>query len=262
MSNATSPGTGLHHTARGTGPRTIFTHCALAHGGVWLPVLRHLQVEAVCLDLPDHGQSPPTPGGVDPQRMTADAIADLAGGPVHLVGHSFGGTATLLAALDLGALVQSVTLIEPVQFSAAAGTPAHRQYTQDFAPFVAAWGQGDAATAARCFVDIWGGPGGWAAMTADQQAAMAQQIRVIPGQNAALNDDVNGILRPGRLEGLAAPVTLIEGAQSPAVISTIHDALADRLAHVTRHRIDGAGHMCPLTHAAQVAAVMPAALRA
>jgi len=95
----------------------------------------------------------------------------------------------------------------------------------------------------------------------EQQEAMAAQIHVIPAQAAALNDDVNGVLSPGRLEKLSAPVTLVEGSQSAAVISAIHDALASRLPNVSRHTIQGAGHMSPLTHVSDVAALIPAELR-
>ncbi|WP_231558928.1 alpha/beta fold hydrolase [Paracoccus sp. PAMC 22219] len=49
---------------------------------------------------------------------------------------------------------------------------------------------------------------------------------------------------------------LIQGADSPAVIGGIIDALAERLPDVGRATIPGAGHMAPLTHPDQVAGLI------
>ncbi len=257
MPNLNLLGAGVRYTVRGDGPRCIFSHCALAHSGVWFPLLKSLSCEAVLWDLPDHGRSDPCPDGIDVQRFSADVIKSLANQPVHLVGHSFGGTATLLAALELGERVQSITLIEPVQFCAAQGSSEYQEYSTDFEPFVRAWQQGDLENAAKCFVNTWGGPGGWAVLSAEQQTAMSQQIHVIPAQSAALNEDINGILASGRLEALSPPVTLIEGSESAPIIGAIHDVLERRLPNVKRRVIEGAGHMSPFTHMSAVAAAMP-----
>ena len=69
------------------------------------------------VDLPGHGRSDPPPR--DHYSLCADAeliaatIEQVSGGPVHLVGNSFGGIiATLLAAAHPG-LIRSLTLISP-----------------------------------------------------------------------------------------------------------------------------------------------------
>ena len=180
----------------------------------------------------------------------------LADGPVHLVGHSFGATATLLAALDLGDQVQSLTLIEPVQFAAARGTDAFNDHGMIFQKIDQAIQDGDRRFAAHRFLDLWGEPNAWRDLPASGQAALAAMIHVIPAQTGALRDDVNGILTPGRLEGFQVPVRLIEGSKSHPVVAAVHDHLEQRLPNVERHIINGAGHMCPITHAPDVANII------
>ena len=69
------------------------------------------------VDLPGHGRSDPPPRDHYSLRADAELIAatieQVSGGPVHLVGNSFGGIiATLLAAAHPG-LVRTLTLISP-----------------------------------------------------------------------------------------------------------------------------------------------------
>jgi len=51
-------------------------------------------------------------------------------------------------------------------------------------------------------------------------------------------------------------VLLVQGADSPAAIGGIIDALAGRLPDVGRATIPAAGHMAPLTHPEQVAGLI------
>ena len=61
-----------------------------------------------------------------------------------------------------------------------------------------------------------------------------------------------------RLEAVGVPVLLIEGADSPPIIEAVQSELARRLAQSSRLRVAGAGHMVPITHAAEVAAAVQA----
>ena len=74
--------------------------------------------------------------------------------------------------------------------------------------------------------------------------------------DAALSADVHGILRPGGLEAVRAPSLLIAGADSPAVVGEIFDTLAARLPDARRATVPGAGHMAPVTHPAEVTALV------
>ena len=73
-------------------------------------------------------------------------------------------------------------------------------------------------------------------------------------------EDAAGLLRAGGLEAIRAPVLLIEGADSPAIIDRIHRALALRLPQTKRLSVAGAAHMVSISHAGQIAPVVQAHL--
>ena len=69
------------------------------------------------LDLPGSGRSDPPPGGRYSPLLDADlvgrTIEQVAGGPVHLVGNSYGGLVATLLAARRPELVRTLTLISP-----------------------------------------------------------------------------------------------------------------------------------------------------
>jgi pimeloyl-ACP methyl ester carboxylesterase len=64
----------------------------------------------VRVDRPGFGQSPSR--GVDDQTAASVWVADMLGGGANLIGHSFGGTVSLLAAARRPAAVHSLVLVE------------------------------------------------------------------------------------------------------------------------------------------------------
>jgi lipase len=102
------------------------------------------------------------------------------------------------------------------------------------------------------FLAIWGGLD-WSEQTESGRARLARQMRLVVDGNRTLMQDGANILREGGLEGIDAPVLIAMGADSPAVIADIADALAARLPDVGRAKVPGAGHMLPITHPRQVA---------
>lgn len=69
------------------------------------------------LDLPGSGHSDPPPGErYSPRQdaeMTAKAIEQVTGGPVHLVGNSYGGVVATLVAARYPELISTLTLLSP-----------------------------------------------------------------------------------------------------------------------------------------------------
>ena len=204
------------------------------------------------VELPGHGGAPDWDGGpylAQARGLVLDALGD---GPVHLVGHSFGGVAALAAALERPDAVARLSLIEPVLFAAA---PPGARAANDaaFAPFAAAWVAGDREGAARAFLSVWGGLP-WDAMPERMRRYAVDRIHLIPAADADLNADREGLLP--RLAALGMPVDLIGGAESPPVTGAILDALAEKLPDARRAAVDGAGHMAPITHPAEVARLL------
>jgi lipase len=249
----------LHLRRFGHGPRlTLALHPSLAHGGAFRGLAAHLPDRTfVCPDLPGHGESPGWDGVSDLHDVSTAAVADvLAGlGQVDLIGHSFGGTVALRLALQQPDLVRRLTLIEPVLFAAA--TQADRDaLAVSLAPFASALEHGDRHGAAAAFQSIWGAGVPFSAQTANQQNYFADRIHMIAATNLALNGDTPGLLQPGKPESLSMPVTLIRGGDSPPIVAAIHAGLCARIPQAQDHVVPGAGHMLPITHAAQVAALL------
>jgi pimeloyl-ACP methyl ester carboxylesterase len=186
------------------------------------------------------------------------------GAPIDLFGHSFGGTVALRVALTRPDLVRSLMLVEPVLFAAAraAGAKAWTRFQADHLAVAHHLQAGDRLGAARHFHAVWGTGEPLDALPDRARDYIVNRIHLIPGQNRALLDDSAGLLREGGLEALRVPVLLVEGALSPAIIAANHAELARRLPNARRASVANAGHMLPLTHPDDLAALTTAHLAA
>ncbi|SMX36894.1 alpha/beta fold hydrolase [Octadecabacter ascidiaceicola] len=240
--------------AEGEGSSRLFVHCSLARHESLIPLARALPpARNIYFDMPGHGRSAEW-NGSDYQTDVVDIAAQLLDGPAHLIGHSFGATVALRLAAERPDLVSRLTLIEPVMFAAATDPEAIETHRAAFAAFVKAWTEGDRETAAKLFVAMWGTGPAWDDLPAKMRAMLAAQIHLIPAASAAIEDDVHGVL--GKLDRVTCPVDLIEGSNSQPIMSAILDGLAGALPQAQRSVIEGAGHMVPITHIAQVASVL------
>jgi pimeloyl-ACP methyl ester carboxylesterase len=253
----------LHLRRFGGGPRlTLALHASLAHGGAFRALAAQMPDRAfVCPDLPGHGESPDWDGSADIHDISTAAVADLLAelGPVDLLGHSFGGTVALRLALARPDLVRTLTLVEPVLFAAARGMPEWEDNLACTTAFDAALKRGDLVGAARAFLGVWGGPGGYEALPQSARDYVTRRIGLIRASEPALSGDAAGILPPGRIETLALPVALVAGEKSPPITHAILRTLAARMPRAETTVVPGAGHMSPITHPVEVAAAFSAA---
>ncbi|MGB0799229.1 MAG: alpha/beta fold hydrolase [Planktomarina sp.] len=257
-------GIAINWMQRGQGEPALMVHCTLAHHKAWTGVMQGLvnQLDMIAFDMPDHGRSGQTPTGTDMQRAAADVILNFLDLPRHVIAHSFGATAAMLAAMDAPDRVLSLTLIEPVLFPIAKGTDAYQQNDAALQPFSAAWDRQDREGAAQAFVHQWGDGRPWGDLPTDQRAYITDRIHVVHLQSPSVYADINNVAGPGRIEGLTMPVSLISGTQSPAVAHTICDAIHRRLPNGQAFEIAGAGHMLPMTHPQAVVDIIAAGLSA
>jgi pimeloyl-ACP methyl ester carboxylesterase len=117
----------------GRGPLALLHHANGFCAAVWAPVAEGLRerFRVVAFDARGHGDSSKPEGadayqwahfGRDLAALAANLRAEL--GPVALgLGHSFGGTATILAAAERPDLFERVALLDPVVFPKPVGAP-------------------------------------------------------------------------------------------------------------------------------------------
>ncbi|HKY88909.1 MAG TPA: alpha/beta hydrolase [Candidatus Limnocylindrales bacterium] len=126
------PGSDLHVERWGdAGDLVILVHGSFGWGSETFSAQRPL-AERYRLRLVDRrgfGASPARPGGVDFEPDAVD-VAGLLDEPAHLVGHSYGGVVTLLAAARRPAAVRSLTVVEPPAFGVARGDPAVERFLE------------------------------------------------------------------------------------------------------------------------------------
>jgi lipase len=244
----------------GKGPRqALFIHCSLAHSGAWTGLAGQLGdlLSITAFDVPGHGRSADWDGVTDIHGLSLRIARDLIGeGPVDLVGHSFGGTVATRLAIEYPHLVRSLTLIEPVFFSAAiaAGRPEALENVGWYDRFCALRAQGLVDLAAQIFTDHWGTGADWQGLSVAQRSYITDRIGLIEAADHVLYHDRAGLL--ARLPQVRCPVLLLDGTQTPVVMNAIIEELMKLLPQAQRARIERAAHMLPITHPAEVATAM------
>lgn len=251
---------------RGGARPVLALHCSLAHSGAWSGLVAHLSgVTVTALDQPGHGKAADWDGREEIHRLTTRIAVEMAemigaGGPVDLIGHSFGATVALRMALERPDLVRSLALVEPVIFAAAKGDVAYAPFRAEHETVAALLAEGNRLEAATLFHAAWGSGEPFADVPERQRSYILARIPHIGAQNPVLLDDAAGLLQAGGLEALRVPVLMVEGGDSPPIINAVQGALCARLPKVTRLVVPGAGHMVPITHPEVVARAVQAHL--
>ncbi len=228
----------------------IALHCMMGTGSYWGPIGRLMEgrLDLRAPDMLSHGRSPKwAPSELDYHTQMTRGVAAMIDRPLDLIGHSLGATLALRIAVGAPEAIRSLTLIEPVLFAACPDP----EQSALFERMGTALANGDRIAATADFLQIWG-------LKDDKGAAppldsFVQQIEIVAETNDALVHDRFNMLREGGLEAIDAPVMIIRGGDSPAVIEGIANALADRLPDVGVATVPDAGHMLPITHPRQVA---------
>lgn len=240
----------------GTGPQdALLLHCSLASPDAWRGVAGHLGdvLTMTGFDLRGHGKSEDWDGCGDYHSLcTQDAGAFLTQ-PMHVIGHSLGATIALRLAFERPEMVRSLTMIEPVFFAVTKGSDALAEHMEEFQPFVDAMKINAYEAAAQVFTEIWGAGTAWASLSPSMRDYATARIGLVPLTTSTLFEDSAGMAAEGRPEALSTPVLLMKGSKSPTIAAAINAALAARLPNASQVTIEGAAHMAPITHSAQVA---------
>lgn len=238
----------------------IALHCSGSSGGQWrgLAEAGRGRFELVTPDLYGCGHAADWTGegafALADEALGTIAAIDRASGPVHLVGHSYGGAVALHAALRRSDRVASIAVYEPTVFHLLPwlgenGAAAHAEIKGVAAAVAEGVLSGDYRGAAGRFIDYWGGDGAWDALKPELQAEIARWIIKAPLDFRALFNDPTPIVA---YAGMRCPVLVLRGAHAPDSTRLVATLLGDIAPLGRSEVIGGAGHMGPLTHAAEV----------
>lgn len=256
------------HDAPRPGPqrrgRVIALHCSGAGAAQWRYLEEALGRRYELLAPEHYGCESSGAWGGEHAFTLADEAArsigliDRIDGQVHLVGHSYGGGVALSVALARPERIASMVLYEPSAFHLLRqmGPPANAA----FAEIVGVAGNvsrgvvcGDHRTAMASFVDYWNGPGTYAAMRPGMQGALLRWAPKAPLDFHALIEE------PTPSEAYRSfdfPVLVLRGQLGPTPTRLIAERLVELIADSRLITVAGAGHMGPVTHAAEVSGLV------
>jgi pimeloyl-ACP methyl ester carboxylesterase len=255
----------------GSGETVLLLHATASSGAQWQALSETLRsgYRILAPDLYGYGETDPWPGygpfALAEEAALADAILPLGHGPIHLVGHSYGGAVALRFAMQQPERLRSVVLIEPVAFHLLrddASDPANRHLfgevmaVADLVSSAAA--SGDYRGAMARFVDYWNGDGAWMRTKPELQAALARRTpKVMLDFWATMTESTPRTA----YRRIAVPTLVLRGARSPRPTRRLAELVAESLPESRLQTIEGAGHMLPLSHKEAVNAAVAAHLR-
>jgi len=238
-------------------PLVIALHCSGSTGQQWQKLTQSLRsaFSVSCPDLIGCGDNPHWGGGDKPFELADEAtpiveIIDAWNGPIHLVGHSYGGGVALRVAVERPSRIASLSLYEPTAFHVlkAAGEDGQLALVE-ISTLAADIGQqvlaGAYRAAAQGFVDYWNGAGTYDALKPDAQAYLARYMPKACLDFRALIEERTPLAVYQRLR---VPLRLMFGEHTLATTELLVRKLAVVMNPGALRLVPEAGHMGPITH--------------
>jgi pimeloyl-ACP methyl ester carboxylesterase len=235
----------------GSGAPVLALHGSASSGAMWRSLVGYLsgRFRILTPDLPGYGASgvPDAPGPLGPELAAAAALVAYAGGPVHVVGHGFGGAVALELARRMPARVRSLTVVEPTAFHLLdRAQPGDRLLAQEIDTLAeraradVAWD--DPEGAMRRLVDYSNGRGAWARSSEGLREFLLGCLPRTMSNLAA----VRALPRTDYAR-VACPTLAVMGLDSPLPLLRVTDIVAHAIPGAELRMIADAGHMVPLT---------------
>lgn len=245
---------------QGEGEHLILLHCSSASHKEWLSLIDNLpgnRFRILAPDLYGYGKSEPF---VATEKFDARVdievihhLLALSDRPVDIVAHSYGAAMAMEAMREQPEKVRRAILVEPVCFHLLKNTEnCSREWRR--ADRVArgtarAARKGKALQATATYMRYWMGSLRWWLTPRKLKRKFVSSIDKV----AAEFESVYEIkLRLEDYQCITSKVHLVYGEKTTAEAKKIIELLDTGLPDSDIHCIAGAGHMCPLTHSAQV----------
>jgi pimeloyl-ACP methyl ester carboxylesterase len=247
----------IDYEESGKGPTIVMAPGSCSTGAAWRPVIGQIQSRFRCVTTSLLGY-----GGTAERRSALDcdisheaelleAVIGRAGGPVHLVGHSFGALSALAVALRHKAPLASLSILEApgAGLLRQMGEYHHYRSFREMTDCYFSLFQAGERYAIAQMIDFYGGAGTF--------AAWPQRVRDYAAETTAVNmlDWASAYrFQPARalLAGIGVPTLVGWGENSHPAARRANQLLAQCTgACVVTFR--GAAHFMIATHAAEVA---------
>lgn len=248
----------IDYEEAGSGPTVVLVPGSCSTGAAWRPMMAawNGRFRCVTTSLLGYGgtaerrdRKAPT---IEPEAEAIEAVIRRAGGPVHLIGHSFGGSVALAVAQRRQVPVASLSIVEaPLpQLLRHLGEDEHyASFRRMTDTYFAAFERGEPNAVAE-MIDFYGGAGTF--------ASWPPRLRAYASETAHVNilDWACGYSFPASVAELAeviVPTLVLYGGASPRAVQRANELLADRLPRAHCLTIGGAAHFMIATHAVEVA---------
>jgi pimeloyl-ACP methyl ester carboxylesterase len=235
-------------------------HCSLGSGRQWSKLADELgrRHQFIAPDISGYGTNtcaldlPLTLA--EEVRCVSDHLNDAAG-PIHLVGHSYGGAIAFKIATDspFAHRVRSLTLIEPVLPTLLLETESDRRLHARFAQLARdvsedLW-NGSVLEAIDEFIEFWNGSGPQDPVPAATRLRMIERADKLAFDFSAALGEKNVTIAASSLR---VPTLLFSGGTSPYFTQRIVRRLAAIVEGAEVRHLPEAGHMLALSHASTI----------
>ena len=238
----------------------VALHCSLGSGRQWKALADELGPSRPFFapDISGYGSNA---CALDLPLTLAEEVRALSGtlndaeGPIHLVGHSYGGAIAfrIATASPFAHRVRSLTLIEPVLPTLLCGSDADRRLYQRFAQVAREVSEdlwnGSVLEAIDRFIEFWNGSGPQDPVPASARLRMIERADKLAFDFKAVFAEENVATAAA---SLSVPTLLFSGGLSPYLTQRIVQRLGAIVDGAEIQHLPSAGHMLPLTHASSV----------
>jgi len=254
---------------QGEGPTVILIHSSVAGARQWRSLMEALadRFRLIAVNLYGYGGTGPWPAHRDQtlldQAKLLDGLLPPDGSPISIVGHSFGASVAMKAAVRFRHRLHRLVLLEPNPFyllKAAGQAEAFDEILSLRTCIAERGGKGDWPSAAAVFADYWTGAGSWASMPADRKAKFAAALEANSHEWAAVMNEKEVSLADWAA-ALPARTTVVSAADSVLSIRAIVTLLREACPHWRFETLREGGHMAPLTRPELVNPLVEKALR-
>jgi pimeloyl-ACP methyl ester carboxylesterase len=241
----------------GAGPTIVLVPGSCSTGAAWRPVIADLNGQFRCVTTSLLGY-----GGTEERRTASDpsicheaealeSVIRKAAGPVHLVGHSFGGLVALVVALRRQVPLASLVIAEaPAMEILRADESQHYSIFREMTEaYFTDFSNGNVGAIAA-MIDFYGGVGTF--------ASWPPRVRAYAEQTTPVNilDWASAYGFPLEAASLAAvriPTLVLRGGASHPAMQRANALLSERIRGAALATIAGAAHFMIATHASEIA---------